>query len=223
MKQKHHNIFQTTEQGQLVLKICPIQAESCFVCSYILKEYNLQDWEKQSSLDDCEHLYYLSFDFDIETMGNQDILNCFNETLTETLLNSSTAITNFIISNSFGLSGYFHPKKDDFNLSSMTFEIVSTIPYPNDLIRNVSRKVNQNYFLCECDFSFGSIAIVNESYLRKSNDKKIERSLSLLKTEDYPSYQLNTFYTIVSAGLTPLKFTEQAIVNRILNREILVV
>ena len=216
MKQKHHNIFATDDNGKDILKICHLH-EDCFCCQYILREYNYQDWKKLTTFDDWDYLYYLKFEFDVEGLGNEDILSCFSETLTETLLKSSTTNTQFIISNSFGLSGYFHSQKDNFSFSGLTFEIVSTLPFPDDLIRETSHKIKCNFYLCECDFSFGSIAIRNESHLCKSYERRIERSLALLKIEDYPVHQLNSFYTIISAGLTPLKFTEQGIQNRILN------
>lgn len=223
MKQKHHNIFATDENGKDILKICPLQAENCFCCNYILREYIYQEWKKHTSFDDWDYLYYMRFDFDVEGLGNYDILSCFSETLTDTLLKSSPSNTQFITTNSFGLNGYFHSQNNNFNFSGLTFEIVSTFPFPDDLIREISHKIKYNFYLCACDFSFGSIAIRNESHLCKSYERRVERSLALLKTEDYPYHQINSFYTIVSAGLTPLKFTEHGIVNRILNREILVV
>lgn len=216
---KHHNIFSTDENGHDILKICPLH-EDCFCCQYILREYNYQDWKKHTSFDDWDYLYYLRFEFDVEGLGNEDILICFSETLTDTLLKSSKTNTQFITSNSFGLNGYFHTQKDRFTFSSLTFEIISTNPFPDDLIRDVSYKIKHNYYLCECDFSFGSFSVRSNNHLSNTIEKIIERSLSLLKTENYPLHQLTCFYTIVSAGLTHLSFTEKSIKNVILNRGI---
>jgi hypothetical protein len=217
---KHHNIFSTDESGKDILKICPLQADDCFCCNYILREYNYQEWKKHTSFDDWDYLYYMRFEFDVEGLGNEDILSCFSETLTDTFLKSSPTNTQFITSNSFGLNGYFHSHKDRFTFSCLTFEIFSTHPFPDDLIRDVSCKIKHNYYLCECDFSFGSFSIRSDNHLSNTIEKIIERSLSLLKTENYPLIQMEKFQSIVSAGITHLSFPNGEINNKILNDRI---
>lgn len=216
---KHHNIFSTDENGKDILKICPLH-EDCFCCNYIIREYNYQDWKKHTLFEDWDYLYYLKFEFDVEGLGNEDILICFSETLTDTLLKSSPSNTQFITSNSFGLNGYFHSQKDRFTFSSLTFEIISTNPFPDNLIRDVSYKIKHNYYLCECDFSFGSFSFRSDNHLSNTIEKIIERSLSLLKTENYPLIQMERFQSIVSAGITHLTFPNGEIKNKILNDRI---
>jgi hypothetical protein len=48
----------------------------------------------------------------------------------------------------------------------------------------------------------------------------IERSLSILKTDDFTPLQMDRFYTIVSAGITPLKFDSDKIINTIVQERI---
>lgn len=219
MKQKHHNIFQTNDEGQLVLKICSLHS-NCHSCRYIIKEYNFSEWRKRTQFNNDDFIYYLRFQYDIDGLGNDNLQDCLRETLFDTLLKSSEANISFFTKKHFGLIAYFHTNEKHFLSSSLSFEILSISPFPEDLLREVSYKLKCNYYLCECEFSFGSFIINSESHLSNKVEKTIERSLALLRTEENSLTQLMSFHSIVSAGLTSLTFTESEIKNKILNQEI---
>ena len=220
---KHHNIFSNDENGNPVLKICPLQSDDCLTCQLIIQDYHFNQWKNSVELQEWDFLHYLKFEVELNGLNNDDIIDCLNEAINDTLFNSNNTHREFILKNNFGFYGYFHPCSFDFMNSSITFELVSLNPFPDSLLKEVSRKMKKNYYLSEINFNFGSWVIVDENKLQEKHRRMIDRSLSLLKTENFPINQLNSFCTIVSAGLTPLKFNEQGIVNRILNRQILVV
>lgn len=216
---KHHNLFFKDNEGNSIQKICGIFSD-CWTCQYILQEYNFSTWRNSTQLNEWDFLHYFKFEFELNGLGNDNILDCLTQTLTHTFLSSSKINTDFVVNNSFGLYGYFHPCVDDFTRSSLTFELVSVNPFPEDLCREITKKIKDNYFLCEINFNYGSLIFVDDLYLKNRQRKMVERSVSILKTENLPQHQLDCYYTIVSAGMTLLKFSENGLVNIILDGEV---
>jgi hypothetical protein len=216
---KHHNIFGKDGDGNDILIICPLFTE-CFCCSYIVLQYNLIQWKKRISLNDGDFIYYLRFEYDLDGLGNDNLIHCLEEILTDTLLRTSPPNISFIKNNDFGIYGYYHTNNNNFLHSSLSFDLISTKPYPDDLVREVSYKVKNNYYLCECEFSFGSYGFRNHDKFSDFQKRMIERSLSILKTDDFTPLQMDRFYTIVSAGITPLKFDSDKIINTIVQERI---
>ncbi len=216
---KHHNIFGKDGNGNDILIICPL-FNDCFCCNYILREYNLIQWKKRISITDGDFIYYLRFEYDLDGLGNDNLIHSLEEILTDTLLRTSIPNISFIHNNDFGIYGYYHPHNNNFLYSSLTFDLISTKPYPDDLVREVSYKVKNNYYLCECEFSFGSYSFKNHDKFSDFQKRMMERSLSILKTDDFTPLQMDRFYTIVSAGITPLKFDSDKIINTIVQERI---
>jgi hypothetical protein len=216
---KHHNIFGKDDDGNDILIICPLFTE-CFCCSYIVLQYNLIQWKKRISLNDGDFIYYLRFEYDLEGLGNDNLIHSLEEILTDTLLRTSPPNISFIKNNDFGIYGYYHTNNNNFLHSSLSFDLISTKPYPDDLVREVSYKVKNNFYLCECEFSFGSYGYRNHDKFSDFQKRMIERSLSILKTDDFTPLQMDRFYTIVSAGITPLKFDSDKIINTIVQERI---
>jgi hypothetical protein len=218
MYQKHHNIFSKDEDGNDILLICPINynEEVCFLCNYLMKESNFLKWKTSVSLADKEYLYYLRYEFDIDGLGNENLLSCFQEMLGDTLLKTSLPNRDFILNNQFGLHGFYHTNPSNFLYSSLSLEIISSLPSPNELLREISQKVKGSYYLCECDFSFGSFVFTGEDKFSKSQIKMIERSISILHTDNYSQHQNDILQGIVTSGITPLRFIEDDIDNIVL-------
>jgi hypothetical protein len=181
-----------------------------------MRERNFLKWKSGVSLSDTEYLYYLRYEFDIDGLGNENLLNCFQEMLGDTLLRASVSNRDFIFKNQFGLYGFYHTNPSNFLYSSLSLEIISTMPYPNELLREISHKVKGSYYLCECDFSFGSFVFTGEDKFSKSQIRMIERSTSIMQTDDYPQHQNDVLQGIVTSGITPLRFFEDGIDNIVL-------
>jgi len=216
---KHHNLFCQDDSGNTFLKICGISSE-CWTCNHILTEYTFSNWLNSIHLKEWNFLHYFKFEFELNGLGNDNILDCMTQTLNDTFLNSSKINSEFVINNNFGLYAYFHPCIDDFTRSSITFELVSVNPFPEDLCREITKKIKDNYFLCEINFNYGSLIVVDDLHLKNRQKKMVERSISILKTENLPQHQLDCYYAIVSAGMTLLNFNENGLVNIILNGEV---
>jgi hypothetical protein len=216
---KHHNIFGKDDDGNDILIICPLY-DDCFCCKYILQEYHMNLWKKNTSINEGDYIYYLRFEYDLDGLGNDNLLHSLEEILTDTLLRTSPPNISFIQNNDFGIYGYYHPHNNNFLYSSLSFDIISTKPYPDDLVREVSYKVKNNFYLCECEFSFGSYGYRNHNKFSDFQKRMIERSLSILKTDDFTPLQMDRFYTIVSAGITQLKFDSDKIINTIVQERI---
>ena len=215
---KHHNIFGKDEEDRDIFHICNNQ--SCVICNYIVQETNFNSWLKVVEITDLDFIHYQRFTYEIKSLGNVNLLDCINETLSESYLKSSELNRRFYKSNHFGLFGFFHPHPNEFLSSSISFEIYSLTPFPENNIREINRRIRDYFFLCECDFTYGSFSVLNEKMLRDRQELISKRSVLLLKSENYKSELMDSLYSIVSAGLTPITFDKGKIDNIILNNRI---
>jgi hypothetical protein len=216
MEQKHHDIFTKDERGNEVLSICSLEKD-CFVCQYIMTLYNFQNWKSQGSISNTDYVYYLRYEFELNGLEDECILGGFEDMLRYTLINVSPANLNFIFNNHFGLQSFYHPTQSEFTHSSLSFDVISSVPYPIDLVKEISVKVREAYITFVCDFSFGSYAYKGEKKLMDKINRTIERSASLLKTDNYSRHQTNVIQRLVTSGITALKFSERGIDNIALN------
>lgn len=201
------------------MKICSIEKD-CFHCQYIIQEINFNNWLKRIEITDWDFIHYQRFTYEVRSLGNVNLLDCINETLTESYLESSELNRRFYKPNHFGLFGFFHPHPNEFLSSSISFEIYSLTPFPENNIREINRKIRDYFFLCECDFTYGTFVILNEKMLKVRQELISKRSVLLLKSENYKSELMDSLYSIVSAGLTPITFDNGKIENIILNNRI---
>lgn len=216
---KHHNIFSQDDKGNDILLLCEMY-EDCFCCQYLTREFNYNQFKKCVSVIAGEYLYYLKFEYDLDGLGNDNLITSVEETLFDTLLRTTPPNLHFIQINNFGFYGYYHSHPHNFLYSSISFELVSTNPFPQDLIREVSFKVKNNYYMCECEFSYGSYVVRSEENFIEQQTRRVERSLSLLKTDNFSLLQMDRFQSIVMSGITPLSFKGDKIVNSILQDRI---
>jgi hypothetical protein len=216
---RHHNIFGKDENGNSILLISPLY-DDCFCCNYLVREYNFTQFKKTVSVKEGEYLYYLKFEYELDVLGNDNLISILEETLVDTLLRTSPPNRQFIESNDFGLYGYYHTHPNNFLYSSLSFELVSTNPFPYDLTKEISIKVKNNYYMCDCEFSYGSYVLKSEERFIEQQTHRIERSLSLLKTDKLPSIQMDRIQCIVTSGITHLSFRENKITNSIIQDRI---
>lgn len=219
--ERHHNIFGKDENNKDILLICPLH-DDCFNCQYIVGEYNYSNWIKSVSHLSHDVTYHTKFEFDLDGIGFGNLMECINETMKYFTSVKSNSNELFINNNPFGFFGYFHPNQFNFLQSSFSFELVSCIPYPNDFLSSVSFLVKNNYYLTMCDFSHYSSEEYSRTNGLKKHKKITERSLSLLKTEKLAPDVENTFHSIISSGMTTLKFQNGEVVNQIIKQEIVV-
>jgi|694.fasta_scaffold07468_9 hypothetical protein len=216
---KHHNLFGKDENGRETFHICPIEKE-CVICPLVTQDIHFKKWMNNIEITEWDFIYYQRFTYEIKSLGNEDILECINETLTETYIKTSESNRRFYSSHHFGLFGFFHPHPNEFLSSSISIEVYSLIPFPEDNIREINRKIREYFFLCECDFTYGSFLVKNEKMLRDRQELMSKRSVFLMKSENYNTELINSLFSIVSAGLTRLTFEDGGFVNTILNNRI---
>ena len=219
---RHHNIFQKDENGRTILKICPLQQNinSCFVCEHMVQQYNFSVWKKDVVFTKWDFIYYQRFTYEIKSLGDEHILDCINETLSQTYLKTSDPNRMFYNSNHFGIFGFFHPHPNEFLSSCLSFEIYSLTPFPEDNIREINRRIRDYFFLCECDFTYGTFPIKDEMMLLERQKMFSERSVFLLKSENYTPELTDTLFSIVSAGLTKMTIENGRVDNPILNNRV---
>jgi hypothetical protein len=216
---KHQRIFGKDEKDRKVLTICPIH-EDCFTCKYIVQDTNFNNWLEGIEITDWDFIHYQRFTYEIRSLANRNLLESISETLTESYLKSSELNRKFYKSNHFGLFGFFHPHPDEFLSSCISFEVYSFTPFPENIIREINRKIRDYFFLCECDFTYGTFPILNERMLWDRQELISKRSVFLMKSENYTPELTDTLFSIVSAGLTLLTFDNGKIDNIILNNRI---
>jgi hypothetical protein len=215
---KHHNIFGKDDEDRDVFHICNNQG--CVICNYIIKEKNFKDWLKGVELVEWDFIYYQRFTFEVKNLGNEDLLDCINETITESFLKTNVSNKEFYLTNHFALFGFFHPHPNEFLSSSISVEIYSLTPFPENTIRDIGRKIRNYFFLCECDYTHGTFTIKDEMMLSQRQELMSKRSLLLLQSENYPPQLTDRLYSVIIAGLTPLSFGNGRIDNIILNNRI---
>jgi environmental stress-induced protein Ves len=74
--------------------------------------------------------------------------------------------------------------------------------------------------MCECEFSYGSYVVRSEDNFIEQQTKRVERSLSLLKTDNFSLLQMDRFQSIVISGITPLTFKGDKVINSILQERV---
>ena len=217
--QKHHNVFSKNDHGVRVFEICSFQEDekACFVCQQVLEDMH---FDKCFDNDSCDYMYYQRFTYDIKSLGNADILQCINHTLSEAYLKSSEASKKFYLLNRFGIYAFFHTHPYDFLSSCISFEIYSQVPFPENNIREISSRIRDYFYLSECEFNYGTFSIKNEKMLRDRQKLISRRSLLLLKSEMYSTELMERLYCFIIPGLTPLEFGNNNADNVILNNRI---
>ena len=219
MSHKHHNIFSRDEQGNLFLIVCPIWS-NCTICQEVPRELYFTNWRGEIEHQDLGFIHFQRFTFDLDVLGNESIIKCFKEVLSDTILKTEEPTRTFYTSNSFGLLSYYLPNPLNYLTSCFSFEIWSLTPFPENSLTENFKKLRDNYYFCECEFNYGSFSARDEDRLKKRLGILYNRSISLLRCDDFPETQTDTFYTSVSAGLTTLRFTQNGFVNSILDQRI---
>ena len=219
MSEKHHNIFLRDEQGNQLFVICPVWS-NCPICQEVPREFYYDSWRTEFESQDTGHVHYQRFTFDLDCLGNENIINCFKEVLNDTIMKTEEPTRSFYLSNSFGLVSYYLPNPQDYLTSCFAFEIWSPSPFPDNSLKENFKKLRDNYYLCECEFNHGNFQSKPGDRLKKRLGLLYSRSVSLLKCDDVSETHLDTFYTSVSAGVTTLRFTPNGFVNSILEQRV---
>ena len=147
---------------------------------------------------------------------------CHRDFLRKNYLNSSELNKMFYNSNHFLIGAFFHPDQFDFLSSCLSFDIYSLTPFPEDINSKLTRDKESFFFGCRCDFKFGLFPIEGQRALIERQRKIIDKSILLLKSENYDGERTDALFSIISSGLTKLRFEDDRISNLMLERRVFV-
>ncbi len=123
VSEKHHNIFLRDEDRNHLFVLRPIWS-NCPIFQEVSREFYFNSWITDFESQDKGYTHFQRFTFDLDCLGNKNIINCFKEVLNDTVMKAEEPTCSYYVSNSFGLASHYMPNTLNYLTSCFPFEFV---------------------------------------------------------------------------------------------------